>query len=448
MAGRRKVLVIDDEPNMIWLFKEALNHKYDVLGSQDGRSGLEVVGSQTVDVVMLDLRLPDMDGLDVLRQIRRIDCTVPVIMMTAYASIKNAVEAMKAGAYDYVVKPFDFGEVEKMIRQALTVRAVKTAAKPVNSAIKAAGLVVKSKAMEQICGLLQQVAATEATVLIQGESGTGKELMAKLVHSLSKRKTRPFLPINCAALPETLLEAELFGYEAGAFTGATKAKPGKFELADGGTLFMDEIGDMPLALQGKLLRVLEDRAVEHLGGIKRIKVDFRLVAATNKNLTVLIRKGLFREDLYYRLAVIPVYLPPLRERREEILPLAQHFLEEFANRYATEPAMLSEGAKEVLVEYPWPGNVRELRNLMERMAILHAGTTISVEDLPGHLVEEKTTFSDRGLKETIHNEKEKMERELVRDALKKCNGNRTKAAEYLGVSRRWLQLKLKYYGLG
>lgn len=276
MAGRRKVLVIDDEPNMIWLFKEALNHKYDVLGSQDGRSGLEVVGSQTVDVVMLDLRLPDMDGLDVLRQIRRIDRTVPVIMMTAYASIKNAVEAMKAGAYDYVVKPFDFGEVENMIRQALTVRAVKTAAKPANGAIKTAGLVVKSKAMEQICAVLQQVAATEASVLIQGESGTGKELMAKLVHSLSKRKTGPFLPINCAALPETLLEAELFGYEAGAFTGATKAKPGKFELADGGTLFLDEIGDMPLALQGKLLRVLEDRAVEHLGGDKKDQGRFSI----------------------------------------------------------------------------------------------------------------------------------------------------------------------------
>lgn len=449
MAGRQAVLVIDDEPNMTWLFKEALGHRYDVVGVQDGRSGLEVISTQTVDVVLLDLRLPDMDGLKVMHEIRRVNSNLPVIMMTAYATIKNAVEAMKAGAYDYVVKPFEVAEVEKVIREALAVRAVKAVRgtfEPVGNGKP--GIVVKSEEMVRVFNLVQQVAATDASVLIQGESGTGKEVVARLLHDLSDRKGRPFLPINCAAVPENLLESELFGYESGAFTGAAKSKPGKFELADGGTVFLDEIGDMPLTLQGKLLRVLEDRVIERLGGTRRFNVNVRLVTATNKDLIALIRKGSFREDLYYRLAVIPIHLPPLRERREEIIPLAEHFLQEFAARYGSQPALLSEAAREALLNYPWPGNVRELRNLMERLAILHAGSVVSIEDLPGEIGRRRTDVDGGGLKEVINEEKEKMERELIRDALEKCGGNRTRAAEYLGISRRWLQLKIKYYGLG
>jgi len=447
---REKVLVIDDEPNMGWLFREALGHRYEILNALDGRSGLEVIKDRPVDLVLLDLRLPDMDGLEVLREIRRLEPCLPVVIITAYATIKNAVEAIKAGAYDYVVKPFDWAEMEKTLRQALTVRSVKAAHRDGETA--AAGgqaMVVRSRVMEEVLAMVRQVADTDANVLIQGESGTGKEVVARMLHGLSRRRDRPFLPINCAAVPENLLEAELFGYEQGAFTGASRAKPGKFELANGGTLFLDEIGDMPVVLQTKLLRVLEEKAVEHLGGTKRIGIDVRLVAATNRDLGEMVRHGLFREDLYYRLAVIPIYLPPLRERREEIIPMAEHFLEEFARRYDRGPVVLSESVKIALLNYPWPGNVRELRNLMERLAILCAGNVVTLADLPAPFTGAGEGFDQRApcLKERVNVERERIEREMIVRALELHSGNRTRAARYLGVSRRWLQRKIQYYGL-
>lgn len=452
MGLRQNILVVDDEPNMAWLFEQGLSKRYKVVSASTGEEGLRLAGDHT-DLVLLDLRLPDMDGLEVMQRLREKCPGLPVIMMTAYASIKNAVEAMKAGAYDYVVKPFEVSEVEQLIEHALTVQQFQARApgKQVAEGQAASEVIAVSPLMQEVLNLVHKVADTDANILLQGESGTGKEVIAGLLHNLSDRAQGPLLPVNCAALPDNLLESELFGYEAGAFTGASRAKPGKFEQAAGGTLFLDEVGDLPLGLQAKLLRVLEEKIVERLGGSKRIKVDVRLIAATNKDLVEMVGRGVFREDLFYRLAVIPIYIPALRERQEDIIPLANHFMNVLARKYGREKPRLNQEVLEALLSHTWPGNVRELRNLMERLVILCSGREVTLADLPRHL---RSGFrpvlhaaENSGVRSAVNAEKEKLERELIVEALARCNNNRTKAAEYLGVSRRWLQMKIKTYGL-
>lgn len=448
MAGRRTVLIVDDEPNMCWLLKETLGHRFNVLTAVDGEAGLRILDEEGVDLAILDLRLPDMDGLEVLRRVRLKGQSLPVLMITAYGSIQNAVQAMKLGANDYIVKPFDPEALDTAIQRILTIRSVQTG----QAAARAVGpfpeqMVAKSTAMSQVVEMVRQVASTQATVLIQGESGTGKELVVKMLHDLSPNPKGSFVAVNCAALPESLLEAELFGFEAGAFTGASRAKPGQFELAHNGTLFLDEIGDLPLILQGKLLRVLEEKTVNRLGSTRSIKVNVRVVSATNQDLVRMVKAEQFREDLYYRLAVILVYVPPLRERRKDIVPLVEQFLSDFAQRYDRAAPALSQESLEALTRYSWPGNVRELRNLVERLVILRSGATVTIEDLPSAIVDESSGYTAPTLRGLLDGEKAKVEREVVQQALQMYGGNRTKAASYLGVSRRWIQRKVHDYNL-
>lgn len=445
MGQKPLILVVDDQPNMFWLFEQsnlAANNK--LQKAEDGRQALECIQKEQVDLVLLDLRLPDLSGLEVLERMQRQGSNVPVIIMTAFATVENAVEAMKLGAYDYVVKPFAMADLEILVQDALKWRRRKDEPKP-------GGIfVAESQEMRRVVEMVNLVAATDASVLLLGESGTGKEVIADLIHQTSQRRTKPLVPINCAALPEQLLEAELFGYEAGAYTGANKTKPGKFELADQGTLFLDEIGELPLGLQAKLLRVLEDKQVERLGGVKRKSVDVRVVAASNRDLELEVSEGRFRRDLFYRLAVVPINIPPLRQRKQDIAPLLNAYNLQFAAKYNHEPLHFSEEAFEYLQEYSWPGNVRELKNLIERLSILYSGTVIELQMLPASLRDEL------GLSPELHSvpasaklnrQKELLEREVILEALKSCNGNRTRAAEKLGISRRWLQQKIKTYGL-
>lgn len=449
MSERPTVLVVDDEPNIPWLFEQHLGQDYHVLAAIDGKQAMDMLTREAVDLIMLDIRLAGENGLDLLHRIRQAGFSTPVIMITAYAAIRDAVGAIKAGAFDYVVKPFEMPEIRQVMTEALTVTPLRS--RPEQDDLgQLSQLIIQGQAMQEVLQVVEQIADTDATVLLQGESGVGKELVARALHERSRRREKIFLPVNCAAFPENLLEAELFGYEPGAFTGATKSKPGKFELAGGGTLLLDEIGELPLGLQAKLLRVLEDKSVTRLGATRSIPVDVRIIAASNRDLYEQVQTGQFRKDLYYRLAVIPVYIPPLRERREEIVPLARYFLGEFSRKHSRASASLSSSACAALVSYGWPGNVRELRNLMERLAILFAGREVGLRDLPRYVREGVTEGGGAGEdvgKEKLAAEREKLERDLIVTALEKCGGNRTRAAEYLGVSRRWVQLKIKEYGI-
>lgn len=515
MAAERRaaVLVVDDEPNMAWLFEQSFGREFAIRGARSWAEAKAALSGESAatraaaggrgafDLVMLDLRLPDTDGLAALDEIRRLDADLPVVMMTAYATVKTAVAAMKAGARDYIIKPFDVEEVRAIMRNALQFGALSREVKELERRLR------EKFGRERILGIspqiaavraaIEKVAASDVAVLVLGESGTGKELVAQAIHYESARRRGPLVPINCAALPENLLESELFGYEKGAFTGAVARKVGKFELADGGTLFLDEIGDMPQALQGKLLRVLEEQVIERLGGTKRVPVDVRIVAATNKNVAAAVTGGLFREDLYYRLAVVPITIAPLRERPEDVAVLARHFLREVAARYGAAFGGFAPDAMAALLAYRWPGNVRELKNVIERTVVLGGSVgsgrpggpdaaEISGQLLPEHIraaampaavpaampaagptavaetpaIETQATAgagtgvgAGRGagralsLKEATSLVRDREERELIEEALRRHGGNRTRAASELGISRRALQLKLKRLNL-
>lgn len=514
MAAERQaaVLVIDDEPNMAWLFEQSFGRDFAIHGARSWAEAKVALAEKRgfFDLVMLDLRLPDADGLAALEEIRRLDPDLPVVMMTAYATVKTAVAAMKAGARDYVIKPFDVEEVRIIMRNALQFgllsREVRELEGRLREKFNRKNILGVSPQIAAVRETIEKVAASDVAVLILGESGTGKELVAHAIHYESARRRGPFVPINCAALPENLLESELFGYEKGAFTGAAARKIGKFELADGGTLFLDEIGDMPPSLQGKLLRVLEEHVIERLGGTKRIPVDVRIVAATNKDLAAAVAAGRFREDLYYRLAVVPLVIAPLRERPEDVAVLARHFLGEVVKKYGAGFTGFSPEAMAALMAYSWPGNVRELKNVIERLVVLSGSAAggknageIPVALLPEHIragvqgdgatpsrpaagtvgigsvaagsvaagaaeaaeaaeaaapvPKVQPPLSIKGererllLKEAAAKAKEQTERELIEDALRQHGGNRTRAAEALGISRRALQLKLKRLGL-
>ncbi|MGB9867324.1 MAG: sigma-54-dependent transcriptional regulator [Bacillota bacterium] len=453
MAALPRVLVVDDETNMEWLFRSSFGDAYEIIGARSGEEALEKLSRDKVDLIMLDLKMPGIDGMALLKLFKQEYPNVPVVMMTAYGTVKTAVEAMKVGAQDYVTKPFDVEELRIIMENALKfgrlAREVEQLRSELEEKFHTKNIITASPAMLNVFRIIEKVAQTDAPVLIEGESGTGKELVARAIHWESARRRKPFLPVNCAALPENLLESELFGYEEGAFTGAKRRKPGKFELADGGTVFLDEIGDLPQGMQAKVLRVIEEKEIERLGGTKRIPVDIRIISATNKSLREQVEKGEFRQDLYYRLAVIPITLPPLRERKEDIPLLVAHFLQTFTRSNGKKVTSVSPEAMALLKEYSWPGNVRELKNVIQQAVVLGEGEVLTVEMLPDYIrraVEQcGTTLSASGgaLRGKLKEMRMEQERQIIEQALAKFGGNRTKAAEYLGISRRALQAKIK-----
>jgi two-component system response regulator AtoC len=457
----KRVLVADDELNMRRVLEAILRREgYEVITAANG---IEALGGMSANIhtVITDLKMPGLDGMGLLKRLSVDYPDVPVVMITAHGSVENAVEAVKLGAFDYLEKPFEQEQIRQVVAKAISTYALsRKDARPEEPSERGRfRLVGQSPAIRQIYGVVEKVANTPSTVLISGESGTGKELIARALHENSTRHAGPFIKINCAAIPKTLMESELFGYDKGAFTGAVGAKPGRFELAHGGTLFLDEIGEIPVEMQVKLLRVLQESEFERVGGIKTIKVDVRLVTATNRDLLEEIATGNFREDLFYRLNVVPIQIPPLRERREDIPLLAEHFIAKFNERLKKQIVSISPEAVAELVGYNWPGNIRELENLMERTILFCEGPEIRVSDLPPEIVGAAPTPASAAagegeprpaagsLKEAVRAETERVERELIQRALDATGGNVTQAARKLKISRKSLQTKMKELGL-
>ncbi len=443
---KETVLLIEDDKIMRISLEDALRGAgYDVVSFETGSAALRAVTSLPFDVALTDFRLPDMDGFDIVKEITSKQ-EVPVIMMTAYGTIKDAVEAMKLGAFDYLTKPFALDELFLLIRRALEIKGLQEEnirlRKDLRRCYNAPGITGDSAAVKKVLSLIEKVSASDATILILGESGTGKELVATTIHYQSKRRDKPLIKVNCAALPEGLIESELFGHEKGAFSGAVKRKPGRFEAAAGGTIFLDEIGDLPLSTQAKILRVIQERQFDRVGGTATLTVDVRIVAATNKALEEEVKAGQFREDLYYRLNVIPIVMPPLRERREDIPALIEVFLEKYAAGTAKKVRFTPE-ALDLLLAYDYPGNVRELSNIIERCATLSLSGTIDREDLPSFIAGEKR----RGKNLRLADIAGEAERNHILKILKTTLGNKTRAAEMLGISRKTLWEKMNAYGI-
>src|SRR5512136_2843723 len=382
----RSVLIVDDEVGARESLKMILKRDYEVFLARDAEEAFLQIKEHTPDLILLDIILPDLDGLKVLERIKQSDPDIIVIMITATKTVKTAVEAMKLGAYDYVTKPFDIDELRLIITRSLSTKAleqeVKYRREEMDKGFDFGNIIGKSKSMKEIFKVVKQIADSKSTALIMGESGTGKELISRAIHYNSNRKNHPFVTINCAAIPETLIESELFGHEKGAFTNAIEKKLGRFEVAHQGTLFLDEIGELSLATQAKILRFLEEKEFNRVGGSKTIKVDVRLITATNKDLNQLIKKGNFREDLYYRINVVPIVIPPLRERKEDIPLLIEYFIKKFSEENNKKVKGVSKEALEVMIEYEWPGNIRELENLIERVIALTSKEYIQVEEIP------------------------------------------------------------------
>ncbi len=426
-----------------------------VLTARDGSEALRKIKDERIDVILTDLKLPSMDGIDILKEVKKIDPSIPVIVMTAYGSIETAVNAMKLGASDFITKPFNTDHLLLMIRRVLeSRRLIRENILLKEETSRAMPVIIgKSQGMIELMNRVHKVAKTKTTVLILGESGTGKELIARAIHYLSDRAREPFVPINCAAIPRELLEAELFGYERGAFTGAETRKLGKFELADRGTIFLDEIGEMEPSLQAKLLRIIEDGLVERVGGIKPVKVDVRIIAASNRDLSQEVSRGRFREDLFYRLNVFPLYVPPLRERKEDIPLLVDYFLRRFSSELKQPLKRVSKEAMDILLSYNWKGNVRELENTIERALILSDGEFIGPEhiSLIPQMGSAESLFNlipmDGSLEETSRAALRIAESERIKRALRETKGNKLKAAEVLRVSYKTLLTKIKEYNL-
>jgi len=442
------VLVVDDDRAIREALQKVLAKEgYAVLLAEGGEVGLEVLRREEVHLLLVDLKMPRMSGLELLKAARAIRPEVEVIVITGHGSIEEAVEAMKAGAYDFITKPFKRLALERTVEKALEKQALVRENRALRARLAAAEetgrIIGASPAMQRTLDLVAQVAPSAATVLIQGESGTGKELIADALHRQSPRRDRPFVKVNCAALPETLLESELFGYERGAFTGAVARKEGRFELADGGTLFLDEVGDLSLTTQAKLLRVLQEGTFERLGGTRTLQVDVRLVAATNRDLTLAVQARAFREDLYYRLNVITLTLPPLRERREDIPLLASRFAEAFAAKNSKTIRGFTPEALDLLQQYPWPGNVRELENSVERAVVLTRDDWLGVEDLPEAVAGGAVEALERTVTIPLGMPLEEVERLLIDETLKLAKGDKTIAAKLLGIASRTIYRKLK-----
>ncbi len=458
LGGKPQILVVDDEANLRRVLSAQLSRDgYEVHTAEDGERAAAFIREHHVDLVISDLRMPKMGGLELLRWAQLEEPKLPVMILTAYATVDTAVEALKIGAVDYISKPFDQDEVRRLVRKALQVGqlAHRDASHPGARGLPDGtrfGMLGSSKAICDLYVLLDRVAATPTTVLVTGESGTGKELVARALHEHSSRSTRPFIKVNAAAIPQTLIESELFGYERGAFTGAVGSKPGRFELAQGGTLFLDEIGEIPLEMQVKLLRVLQEGELERVGGVKTIRVDVRLIAATNRDLRRETAAGRFREDLYYRLNVVPIELPPLRDRSGDVPVLARFFLDKFNARLGKHIEGIDEDALAGLARYRWPGNIRELENFIERAVLFADGARITLRDLPTEVTgatplppapsADSGNFGE-GLKEQVRAAMSRIERDFILRALEQTTGNVTHAARLLKISRKGLQLKMK-----
>jgi len=452
---KTRILVVDDEHLIRWSLEQNLKKQgYEVLTAGTGEDALKMVREDQPDLMLLDVQLPGINGLQVLEKVKEGDEDIVVIMVTAQGALETAVTAMRLGAYDYINKPFNLEEMAIVIKKALETSDLRREVASLRSEHKKFGppnIIGRSKHMGNVMEMMNKVAKSEAsTVLIQGESGTGKELVAKWIHYASSRAEKPFVAINCAAVPSTLLESELFGHEKGSFTDAKVTKKGLFELADGGTVFLDEIGDMEVGMQAKLLRFLEDRNFRRIGGTKAISVDVRIISATNKDLLKAIEDKHFRNDLYYRLQVIPIYLPPLRERKDDILLLVQHFIEVFNREFNKCVKGVSSMAEKMLVDYGWPGNIRELKNVVERAIILGNEDTLLLEHLPLEIVAKSsasvtpptTTFKlpPEGV------DIEEVEKELIRQALENCDWNQSKAAKKLSLGIDAFRYRMKKFG--
>jgi two-component system, NtrC family, response regulator AtoC len=449
------ILIVEDEPRMRRLLEISLSEDgHTVQTAEDAEKGLAQLRKNSIDLVVTDLKLPGMNGLEFLHEGKRLNPALPFVVMTAYGSVETAVDAMKAGASDYVLKPFTMAEMKLVILKELDVQQVRDENRRLREALGQRyhfqNIVARSRKMQEVLALVERVAPTNSTVLIGGESGVGKDLIARAIHQNSRRSSGPFIKINSTAIPDTLFESELFGFERGAFTGALASKPGKFELADKGTLFLDEIGDVPAPIQVKLLRVLQEREFERLGGTRTLKVDVRMIAATNRDLRAALEEGTFREDLYYRLNVVPIDIPPLREHKEDIPELANHFLARFAAESEKPIESITPAALAVLMGYHWPGNVRQLENMVERAVALSSGPVIDVRDIhldtaPGKSGMAQSATAGNFLPEGMT--LEQWEDQMIQEALRRANGNKSQAARLLGLSRNALRYRLGKIGV-
>jgi len=446
---KHEILIIDDEKDMQETLGSILKKKYLPSLASSGAQGLKKIESGCFSAVLLDLRMPDLDGIKTLKKIKEVDKDLPVIIVTASKDLKSAVESMKQGAFEFITKPFEVDELLAVVEKALEVRSLRIENQYLKESLEEShmycDLIGRTPAMKKIMELIDMVAKTDSTILIHGESGTGKEIVAKAVHKMSKRANHPFIAINCAAIPENLLESELFGHERGAFTGASERRLGKFELADNGTIFLDEIGCMPPSMQSKLLRVLEDQIIERVGGTKPLKVNVRIISATNIDFQKAIKIGKFREDLFFRLNVIPINLPPLRERKEDIPLFLSYFLDKYNKLFNKKIKGITSQTMAQLKNYDFPGNVRELQNLVERATALCKKDEIESQDMFMFFDKKTTTSTEEfsGLKDACDN----FEREYLKASLEKNKGNQTQAAKTLGIARTTLNSRLEALGL-
>jgi len=440
-VNKAGVLIVDDENSLRSAIKMGLDKKYRVFEASSGSLALEKVLKEEIDVVLLDIRLPDTTGIELIEKIRSLNKDANIIMLTADNTVRTAVKTMKLGAYDYLTKPFDMEDLNFAISKALEKKLLDGARTDLSpqSFRESRKLLGSSKQMRGLLELIEQVAKSDSTVLISGQTGTGKELVARAVHQSSKRAKMPFVPVNCAGIPENLLESELFGHERGAFTGALERHTGKFELASGGTLFLDEVSSLPMMMQGKLLRSIQERSIERVGGEKQIQVDLRLIAATNSDLKKAVEAGSFREDLYYRLNVIPVSVPPLKEREGDIEELCLHFIKKFNRVFKKNLKGLSPKALQLLKSHDWPGNIRELENLMERLVVLGKGPLIEERDLPFEISKDTTSMSLGQMENLSFKEATaRFESELIEKAIRQSGGKKALAAQKLGIHRNTL----------
>jgi two-component system NtrC family response regulator len=449
MPYRFRILVVDDEPAQRELISGFLKKQaFDVVVTESGAKAVEFFRQETIDLILTDQKMPNMSGLDLLQAVRAINPEIPVILMTAFGSIEAAVSAIQGGATDYLTKPLNLDELLYRIRQVSDRYRIIAENRELREALqerhRIEGIIGESGPMLEVLSLVRRVAPSEATVLIRGESGTGKELIAKAIHFGSPRARGPLVKVNCAALPEALLESELFGHEKGAFTGALASRQGRFELANGGTIFLDEIGDLPLHLQAKLLRVLQEREYEKVGSSRPVKVNVRILAASHRPLEALIKAGQLREDLYYRLNVVTILIPPLRERRADVSLLMDHFIRHYAEKNGKTIRGLTPEGRDILLRYDYPGNVRELENIIERAVILTRDDVIGSGDLP--LTAQEPEIADRDTESNLTVAVEALERRMIRDALARSDGVQTRAAELLGMGERGLRYKLVKYG--
>jgi two-component system response regulator AtoC len=456
MKGKRiKVLIIDDDPEIIWILTEALQEEgYHILSADGGKPGLKIAKAEKPELVLLDIKMSDMNGLEVLEKIKEHSKSTAVIMLSAHGETKMVVQAMQYGATDFVTKPFDKDELLITINKVLERRELETQFESLKKKLKSKSeyedFIGDSHLIVNVKKMIEQVADTELTVLVRGESGTGKELVTRAIHSMSNRRDKPFVKVNCATLPENLLESELFGYERGAFTGAQRPKPGRFEFAHEGTIFLDEIAEMPTSLQAKLLQVLEEKEFTRLGGKNPVRVDVRIIAATNRDLEEGIKNASFREDLFYRLNEVAIFLPPLREHKEDIPLIVEYFMEKYTNLYSKEYKSLSANTMALFMKYEWPGNVRELENLIKKIIVLGNEEIVS-SVIPHDVIAGKVVYKSNDkfvpLKEISKQAVQKAEKSYIKRALNKTNWNRIQAANLLQVSYRSLLSKIKEYDI-